>query len=181
MRPRAMLCRRAGPSCWRSCNQYRGGPPAGGWVGAIVRHEAGHAAARTNRDAPLRPDGPAAVAADLDGALYRRQLVRVPAGGDRPSAVDVRRCRADAGPRRAPGRRGPAGAPHLPLQRGGAPAPRPQAAALRDHGTGGYGAVAVGDALAGAVTGRRRRPRAGFHSHPPSLYKNRETRLRYSR
>ena len=129
MRPRAMLCRRAGSSCWRSCNQYRGGPPACGWVGAIVRHEAGHAAARTNRDAPLRPDGPAAVAADLDGALYRRQLVRVPAGGDRPSAVDVRRCRADAGPRRAPSRRGPAGAPHLPLQRGGAPAPRPQAAA----------------------------------------------------
>ena len=28
MRPRAMLCRRAGSSCWRSCNHYRGGPPA---------------------------------------------------------------------------------------------------------------------------------------------------------
>ena len=57
--------------------QYRGGPPACGWVGAFVRHEAGHAAARTNRDAPLRPDGPVAGAADLDGTLYRRQLVRV--------------------------------------------------------------------------------------------------------
>ena len=34
--------------------QYRGEPPACGWVGAIVRHEAGHAAARTNRDAPLQ-------------------------------------------------------------------------------------------------------------------------------
>ncbi|GEM_PF-2756585 len=57
--------------------QYRGEPPACGWVGAIVRHEAGHAAARTNRDAPLQPDGLAAGAADLDGTLYRRQLVRV--------------------------------------------------------------------------------------------------------
>lgn len=57
--------------------QYRGGPPACGWIGTIVRHEAGHAAARTNRDAPLRPDGPVAVAADLDDALHRRQLVRV--------------------------------------------------------------------------------------------------------
>ena len=57
--------------------QYRGEPPACGWVGAIVRHEAGHAAARTNRDAPLRPDELAAGAADLDDALHRRQLVRV--------------------------------------------------------------------------------------------------------
>ena len=56
--------------------QYRGEPPACGWVGAIVRHEAGHAAASTNRDAPL-PDGLAAGAADLDGTLYRRQLVRI--------------------------------------------------------------------------------------------------------
>ena len=52
--------------------QYRGGPPACGWVGVIVRHEAGHAAARTNRDAPLPPDGLAAGAEDLDGTLYRR-------------------------------------------------------------------------------------------------------------
>ena len=59
--------------------QYRGGPPACGWVGAIVRHEAGHAAARTNRDAQPRPDtdGPAAAAAGVDDALHRRQLVRV--------------------------------------------------------------------------------------------------------
>ena len=57
--------------------QYRGGPPACGWVGAIVRHEAGHAAARTNRNVPLRPDAPAPVAAGLDEALHRRQLVRV--------------------------------------------------------------------------------------------------------
>ena len=56
--------------------QYRGEPPACGWVGAIVRHEAGHAAARSNRDAPLAPGGPTA-GADLDGTLYRRQLVRV--------------------------------------------------------------------------------------------------------
>ena len=59
--------------------QYRGEPPACGWVGAIVRHEAGHAAARTNRDARPRPDtdGPAAAAAGVDDALHRRQLVRV--------------------------------------------------------------------------------------------------------
>ena len=57
--------------------QYRGGPPACGWVGAIVRHEAGHAAARTNRDAPLRPDRPAAGAGNLDDVLHRRQLMRV--------------------------------------------------------------------------------------------------------
>lgn len=57
--------------------QYRGEPPACGWVGAIVRHEAGHAAARSNRDSPLPPDEPAAGMADLDGTIYRRQLVRV--------------------------------------------------------------------------------------------------------
>ena len=57
--------------------QYRGGPPACGWVGAIVRHEAGHAAARTNRDLPLRPDARPPGAAGVDETLYRRQLVRV--------------------------------------------------------------------------------------------------------
>ena len=48
--------------------QYRGDPPACGWVGAIVRHEAGHAAARTNCDARPRPDtgGPAAAGAGVD-------------------------------------------------------------------------------------------------------------------
>ena len=37
--------------------QYRGGPPACGWVGATVRHEAGHSAARKSRDVPLLLDG----------------------------------------------------------------------------------------------------------------------------
>ena len=57
--------------------QYRGGPPACGWVGAIVRHEAGHAAARTNRAAPLRTEEPSQVQTGFDEVLYRRQLVRV--------------------------------------------------------------------------------------------------------
>ena len=57
--------------------QYRGGPPACGWVGTIVRHEAGHAAAGTNREVSLRPEARAAGAAGVDETLYRRQLVRV--------------------------------------------------------------------------------------------------------
>ena len=56
--------------------QYRGGAPACGWVGAIVRHEAGHAAASIRREPPLATEG-----RDLSGAspqemLQRRQLVR---------------------------------------------------------------------------------------------------------
>ena len=57
--------------------QYRGEPPACGWVGTIVRHEAGHRAARTNREAPLEPGRPASGEAGPDEALHRRQLVRV--------------------------------------------------------------------------------------------------------
>lgn len=59
--------------------QYRGGPPACGWVGTIVRHEAGHGAARKNRDAPL-PSGPrpdATTPGAAADALHQRQLVRV--------------------------------------------------------------------------------------------------------
>ena len=57
--------------------QYRGKPPACGWVGAIVRHEAGHLAAGKNRWASLP-----LVARDTDAAgsaesLYRRQLLRI--------------------------------------------------------------------------------------------------------
>ena len=58
--------------------QYRGGPPACGWVGTIVRHEAAHAAARRNREVPLRTGGTrGSVAEDLDETLHRRQLMRV--------------------------------------------------------------------------------------------------------
>ena len=57
--------------------QYRGDPPACGWVGAIVRHEAGHGAARKNRDAPLRPDGRDSNRLSLDETLHRRQLLRI--------------------------------------------------------------------------------------------------------
>ena len=57
--------------------QYRGAPPACGWVGTIVRHEAGHRAARRNREARLPPGGPGSAPAGPDETLYRRQLVRV--------------------------------------------------------------------------------------------------------
>lgn len=57
--------------------QYRGEPPACGWVGAIVRHEAGHRAARKNREAPAAPVDGDSGAASLDDALYRRQLLRI--------------------------------------------------------------------------------------------------------
>lgn len=57
--------------------QYRGEPPACGWVGAIVRHEAGHRAARKNRAAPPAPVDGDSGAASLDEALYRRQLLRI--------------------------------------------------------------------------------------------------------
>ena len=57
--------------------QYRGGPPACGWVGAIVRHEAGHGAARKNREVPLLLDGRNPNLASPDQALHRHQLVRI--------------------------------------------------------------------------------------------------------
>ena len=58
--------------------QYRGGPPACGWVGTIVRHEAARTTVRRNREVPLRPGGTrGAVAGELDETLHRRQLVRV--------------------------------------------------------------------------------------------------------
>ena len=57
--------------------QYRGGPPACGWVGAIVRHEAGHGAARKNREVPLLLDGRNPNLASPDQALHRHQLVRL--------------------------------------------------------------------------------------------------------
>lgn len=59
--------------------QYRGEPPACGWVGAIVRHEAGHAAAaRQGRKArPLPVEVRDSVSAGPGETLYRRQLVRV--------------------------------------------------------------------------------------------------------
>ncbi|MCY3919663.1 MAG: sigma-70 family RNA polymerase sigma factor, partial [Chloroflexi bacterium] len=100
--------------------QYRGRPPACGWVGAIVRHEAGHAAARTNRDVPLRTDEPSRVAADLDETLHRRQLVRVLLEAiDHlpPTYADIVRMRdLDERPVAEVGRNFTS-----PLQRGGAP------------------------------------------------------------
>ena len=57
--------------------QHRGMPPACGWVGAIVRHEAGHLAAGKNRWAslPLVARNTDAVASAE--SLYRRQLLRI--------------------------------------------------------------------------------------------------------
>ena len=57
--------------------QYRGEPPACGWVGAIVRHETGRAAAKRNREAPLTAEPSGVGAASLEGTLYKRQLVRI--------------------------------------------------------------------------------------------------------
>ena len=57
--------------------QYRGEPPACGWVGSIVRHEAGHGAARNNREAPLPPGDFKSNTADASEVLYRRQLIRI--------------------------------------------------------------------------------------------------------
>lgn len=57
--------------------QYRGEPPACGWVGTIVRHEAGHRTAGRNRETPL-PSGEGDSSAVNPGeALYRRQLLRI--------------------------------------------------------------------------------------------------------
>ena len=56
--------------------QYRGGTRACGWVGAIVRHEAGHAAASMYREAPLAVEGRDSSGAGPEEELYRRQLVR---------------------------------------------------------------------------------------------------------
>ncbi|MCY4600257.1 MAG: sigma-70 family RNA polymerase sigma factor [Acidobacteria bacterium] len=57
--------------------QYRGGTPACGWVGAIVRHESGHSAKRTNREVPLQSDGRDSSSASPQDVLHRRQLVRI--------------------------------------------------------------------------------------------------------
>lgn len=57
--------------------QYRGKPPACGWVGSIVRHEAGHAAARNNREAPLPPSDLKSNTVDASEVLYRQQLMRI--------------------------------------------------------------------------------------------------------
>ena len=57
--------------------QYRGESPACGWVGTIVRHEAGRRAASRNREAPLPPGEPGSATAGPDETLQRRQLVRV--------------------------------------------------------------------------------------------------------
>ena len=57
--------------------QYRGEPPACGWVGTIVRHEAGHRAARQNRAALPAYAGPKAAASTLDEAVHRRHLLRI--------------------------------------------------------------------------------------------------------
>lgn len=57
--------------------QYRGKPPACGWVGAIVRHEAGHRAAGKNRWASLPLVGRDTGAEGPAESLYRRQLLRV--------------------------------------------------------------------------------------------------------
>ena len=57
--------------------QYRGSPPACGWVGTIVRHEAGHGAAKRNREAPLSPVEPASAAEGQEETLHRKQLVRL--------------------------------------------------------------------------------------------------------
>ena len=57
--------------------QYRGGPPACGWVGAIVRHEAGHGAANKNRAVPLLLDGRDPHTPSPEQALHRHQLVRL--------------------------------------------------------------------------------------------------------
>ncbi len=56
--------------------QYRGGTPACGWVGTIVRHEARHGAERSSREVPLLTDRRRSSAASPQEALYRRQLIR---------------------------------------------------------------------------------------------------------
>lgn len=57
--------------------QYRGAPPACGWVGAIVRHEAAHRAAGENRRATLPVVARDAGAESPDETLHRRQLLRI--------------------------------------------------------------------------------------------------------
>lgn len=57
--------------------QYRGAPPACGWVGTIVRHEAGHHAARNTRVPPPAPVGHESETPSPDEALHRRQLLRL--------------------------------------------------------------------------------------------------------
>ena len=57
--------------------QFRGEPPACGWVGSIVRHEAGHAGARKSREVPLPPGDLKSDAARGPQALYVQQLRRI--------------------------------------------------------------------------------------------------------
>ena len=56
--------------------QYRGEAPACGWVGAIVRREAGHGAAGRMREVPLVTEGQDSGSAGIQEVLHRRQLVR---------------------------------------------------------------------------------------------------------
>lgn len=64
-------------------HQYRGEPPACGWIRTIVRHEAQHAAMRRSREPLLddrRGDGGAVLAADgasPEDAAHERQMVRL--------------------------------------------------------------------------------------------------------
>ena len=57
--------------------QYRGEPPACGWVSAIVRHESGRRAAGENRRTSLPLVGRDAGALTPEESLHRRQLLRV--------------------------------------------------------------------------------------------------------
>ena len=57
--------------------QYRGEPPACGWVGAIVRHEAGHRAAGGRRWTSLPLVDPDSGMMGVDETLHRRQLLRI--------------------------------------------------------------------------------------------------------
>ena len=69
--------------------QYRGGVPACGWVGAIVRHEALHGATAQQRELPLAADGgeasaiaeqtkgAGAVSESPEAAAYARELTRL--------------------------------------------------------------------------------------------------------
>lgn len=71
-------------------HQYRGEPPACGWVGAIVRHEAAHGATARGREvalesardaeggsAPGRTEPGRAVWASPEAATYARELTRL--------------------------------------------------------------------------------------------------------
>lgn len=70
--------------------QYRGEPPACGWVGAIVRHEAAHGATARGRDVALvsarnadgssaseRTEAERAIWASPEAVTYTRELIRL--------------------------------------------------------------------------------------------------------